>query len=329
MGTCISKCKPATEEFKHPIQVKLVISHSPSLSTVSIPRNPSKNQLSPLSYSPTSSTTSSNSSVGTSTTITTTTTTSSTSPSISKDRSFSNEFLWSCIKENPHIIQVDPIPLDLGPTKASIRNTQERQSKTDIAVGKQPIPRRTQSQPTQIARQKSFREEKEKERRSRASLPRRNVGTQSPSRRFNGVTYRDPLKNPVEESRNHGANYRGLSPSPSRRFNGANRGLSPSPSRRFNGQDLPRNPQDETCKNTISRRGLSKSPSRKLNGDACKSITKDQLKENIRPTSCTHQIKSQIDQSVVEDVVSDQESNSLPMEDIDNPLISLDCFIFL
>lgn len=44
--------------------------------------------------------------------------------------------------------------------------------------------------------------------------------------------------------------------------------------------------------------------------------------------SCIHRISSKIDEVAVREAVGDLDA-VVAMEDIDNPLISLDCFIFL
>lgn len=69
-------------------------------------------------------------------------------------------------------------------------------------------------------------------------------------------------------------------------------------------------------------------------------------KENVRPASSnnnfsrnrtnlrnretyTHRIATKIDEMVVQEGMSNEDINSIPTEDINNPLIALDCFIFL
>lgn len=45
--------------------------------------------------------------------------------------------------------------------------------------------------------------------------------------------------------------------------------------------------------------------------------------------TCIHRISSKIDELAVEEALRHQDNDAILMEDIDNPLISLDCFIFL
>jgi hypothetical protein len=111
---------------------------------------------------------------------------------------------------------------------------------------------------------------------------------------------------------------------------------SPSPSRRFNGSALTSNISD----NCVSKRMIN-SPkvsvshySRSVNSS---SIRKESVKAVISsPNNSSRRINSsglnlRQKETVVKDVVCSNHHNkdSTIMEDIDNPLISLDCFIFL
>lgn len=239
---------------------------------------------------------------------------------------------------------------------------------------KQSIPKCTQIQPPKKAhesspspvRQRSFR--KEAERDKQVSLPKRNSGSQSPLRRFNaGIRSPKVLSNPQDVAPKRQVSCRGLSPSPSQRFNGVTgrdlsrnlqgRGVSPSPSRRFDRNDgqIPLvNPQEEKCKRGgTTCRGLSPSPGRKISVNPHRSVSRNPPKEqqfrrgvgftgNASPlvaagknlpkmNSCLKiHPNPQVDQNFVGGIISyHDDSHSLSMEDIDNPLISLDCFIFL
>ncbi|KAL5982728.1 hypothetical protein ACLOJK_016804 [Asimina triloba] len=339
MGTCISKCQTTSEECKQQhIQIhkpctppndeefKYPILRSPSPPTIPT----SKNQHSPPpTYSPVSS---SSTTASDSSNVSSISTATSTTSSLNlKDRSFSNDFLKSCIKDNPHILKAEVSPRKQAPTnKSCVTTNQEWRIKTNAAAEKQQTPRIPQiqySQPTQvITRQKSSREDHTRRRSPAASIHRRNSGGQSPSRRFNGggpaaADHREPLKKSVSSRRS----------------------LSPSHSRRFNAQDVPGS-------SPIARRGLSSSPSRRfINGttDRCRSFARNRTgsdqyyyckcrstpfmeNEVTRPAAnCVRQIKSQFDRKAVGDAVSSQESDSLCMEDMDNPQVALDCFIFL
>ncbi|GMP46729.1 hypothetical protein CsSME_00014776 [Camellia sinensis var. sinensis] len=288
MGSCISKFKPKRENqqvFNH-VQDKLVISQPPisstSLSSTKQPLSPTK---SPASTSSVSSFSCTNSNTSSSLSL-------SSSSICSKERSFSNEFLWSCVKKNPHIIRIDQIKGSLQkpvPTKAHVQ-------KPSVARVKQSIesipPRRVTStmqkrscanSPT-LTRKKSFRREPERPN-STYYLPSRALRSPSPSRRFSGG-----LTNSAKES---------------------------------------------CCKS----RAASKA-------NAMNSGLSLIKKENVRPASpinnssrhrtclmdremCTYRIGSRIDEIVVGKVLSNQDIEAIPMEDIDNPLIALDCFIFL
>lgn len=115
---------------------------------------------------------------------------------------------------------------------------------------------------------------------------------------------------------------------------------SPSPSRRFNGESG-RGVSTGTPKENISKRTVAS----KVNA-AANSVSSSLRKENLRQMSpyinsnhhlgsrlknretCIHRISSKIDEVAVEEALANHDSDA-PMEDIDNPLISLDCFIFL
>ncbi|KAJ0087109.1 hypothetical protein Patl1_08230 [Pistacia atlantica] len=307
MGCCISKFRPkkskiSIEELNH-VQDKLVISQAPKIPT---PIHLS-NKISPSPSSPPSCT----SSVSSFTCSTGNTAEScssiSTASSVlsSKDRSFSNEFLWSCVKENPHIVRINSIKeaaLSLAtskvhaqkfdsPAKSFLAPTPIKHSIPQRVNGSTPQKRVRSSSPTTLTRQKSFRMEPERQN-SSYSLPSRTLRSPSPSRRFtSGESNRGFLTNTTKESC-------------SKRVVGA-----------------------------------------KVN--AINSVSSSLRKENFRPASpsnnnsmglrlcsrnrdtCTYRIGSKIDEVAAGEAVAQHESECIPMEDIDNPLISLDCFIFL
>lgn len=111
---------------------------------------------------------------------------------------------------------------------------------------------------------------------------------------------------------------------------------SPSPSRRFNGDNYNYNYKGGLVDGTLKEKSV---------------VTKGSLvnyarNENLRPASpnniltrnrenlrnkgtCTHHIGSKIDEMEVGEGLVNEDSKSIPLEDIDNPLIALDCFIFL
>ncbi|GLT65864.1 hypothetical protein SLA2020_382670 [Shorea laevis] len=259
MGSCISKCRPkkhSPEEFDR-VQDKLVISQAPKTPSFS-----HKNKISPSPPSPTTSTSSTSSLTCTTSNATTASSLSSTASSGlgSKDRSFSNDFLWSCIKENPHIVRINSL-------KENAFSACAHQT-----------------------RQKSFR--REPERPSPAySLPSRTLRSPSPSRRYNGDRSGPLLTSASAE--NHSKRVVGNSK--------ANTVISSVPLSLRNKENFrPASPS-----NIISSRPRP-------------------------PCLRTHRIGSKIDEVAVGKALSDHEMiDSIPMEDIDNPLISLDCFIFL
>ncbi|KAH7567962.1 hypothetical protein ACOSP7_009737 [Xanthoceras sorbifolium] len=296
MGCCISKCKPkktySLEDCYSHVQDKLVISQvqEPPKTTPNILVS---NKISPCPLSPpTCSSSSSSFTCATSNTTDSCSSSLSTASSVlsSKDRSFSNEFLWSCVKENPHIIRINSIKeasLGLSTSKVQAHNKLDSLAKSlRQSPLKQSIPQKRirSSSPTTLTRQKSFRKE------------------------------------PAADQRFHSSSSRTL--------------RSPSPNRIFNG-DNNRTLKDQSC----SKRMVDA----KVNAINSVSFSSYLKRENFRPASpsnttlmglrlalknretCTHRIGSKIDETAVQQALAHHES----MEDIDNPLISLDCFIFL
>ncbi|KAL8251392.1 hypothetical protein R6Q59_035085 [Mikania micrantha] len=147
MGCCISKPQPHPNPGGVGVQDKLVISHQSSP-----PPQKTKTIQSPPSVSFTCSTQSISSSLSSA----------SSASSIAFSKTFSNEFLQSCVLENPQIVGLDPIK-KIGDVKQSHKRPRA-------------------ASPT-LTRQKSFRIEKER-------LPNGRIRSPSPSRRFN---QRQPL----------------------------------------------------------------------------------------------------------------------------------------
>ncbi|KAK6257605.1 hypothetical protein QUC31_001064 [Theobroma cacao] len=301
MGSCISKCRPKKyfiQDFSH-VQDKLVISQAPKTPL------PVSNKISPLPLSPTiSSSSSSVSSFSNTTTSSCSSISSSASVLSSKDRSFSNEFLWACVKENPHIIRINSIKeasLALATAKSPTQKlgspvkpavAPAKQSILQREKGSTPQKRGRSSSPTALTRQKSFRKEHDRLN-SACNLPSRSLRSPSPSRRFSPGDYS-----------------RGILASTSKEICSSKRIVGP-----------------------------------KVN--ALNSVSSSLRKDNFRPSSpmishpsplksCLrnretfiHRISSKIDESALRAALSQQENDSITMEDIDNPHISLDCFIFL
>ncbi|XVE55251.1 hypothetical protein DITRI_Ditri03aG0144300 [Diplodiscus trichospermus] len=301
MGSCISKCRPKKHHFCH-VQDKLVISSQAAPKT---PIPSVSNKISPFPVSPTISSSSSISS------FTCTTSTSSSCSSVSssasvlssKDRSFSNEFLWACVKENPHITRINSIKeasLALSTTKSPNQKLDSlvkpvvgpaRQAITPRKKGSTPLKRGRSRSPSTLTRQKSLRMEPAGPN-SAYYLPGRSLRSPSSSRRFIG--------------------------------DNSNRGILASTSK-------------EICS------------SKRIVGPKVNALS-SMRKENLRPSSpklsshpsplikpCLrnqetfiHRISSKIDESALRAaLLSQQENDSITKEDIDNPLISLDCFVFL
>ncbi|XP_040995743.1 integrator complex subunit 6 homolog [Juglans microcarpa x Juglans regia] len=295
MGSCISKCRPKKhpqEQFSH-IQDKRVVSQAPKT-----PSTPHSNKVSPSPLSPTSSTSSVSSLTCTASNTTTSSSLSSSASSVlsSKDRSFSNEFLWSCVKENPHVVRINSVK------ENSALLSKVHIQKTDLVAKPIAAPLK---HPQKAA----------------ASIPQKRVRSSSPKPLTRQKSFR---RNP--EWPNHAYS------TPSRTLK------SPSPSRRYNNGDrygpvLIHAPLECHSKHMVKPNTVS-------------SVQSSVRKENLRPTSpksnssrlrpclrnretCIHRIGSKIDEMAVGKALSDFDIDSIPMEDIDNPLISLDCFIFV
>ncbi|XP_027190232.1 uncharacterized protein [Cicer arietinum] len=282
MGCCISKCTP--DDKQHPLQQqqqqqsqfnkhlqdKLVISQPSPISQTPTTTtfHYSSNKISPSPPSPTSSI--SSLTCTTSNTISSSASSfSSTNSLTSKDRSFSNEFLWSCYKENPHITRIKESSHSFTPKKIVINPSPIKQPPPQ----NMPQKRMRSNSPTNLTRQKSFRKEVE-------VLP---LKTNNVSRMF---------------------------------------GSSPSPSRRFN-TTLSDNSVSKRMMNNTTKVSCVKGASSSPNNSSRRLHSSTGLNLRHRETK--------IDETVVKDVHSSHHHNmdSTIMEDIDNPLISLDCFIFL
>ncbi|KAF3446702.1 hypothetical protein FNV43_RR11882 [Rhamnella rubrinervis] len=333
MGSCISKCIPRKhsqlEEFDHhhhhhDVQDKLVIFQAPTSSTT--PNNiiPLSNKISPSPPSPSNSSTTSSVSSFTCTTTSkyssSSSTTSSSASSVicSKNRSFSNEYLWSCYKENPHIIRINspketitPSSLPAKPRKLEAAKQQPSHRKVSNCSSTTPQKRVRSRSPT-LTRKKSFRKDQPEI--------------------CNIYTYS------LQESRSL------RSPSPSRRFSNTNNGDKYGGVHATNSQKLSQSKR-------MSGTGTTTLLDSKVNTAAYASGLSYSRMENLRPPTpnsiCSssrlgppclrstretfiHRIGSKIDEFAVGEALAHPDNgDAIPMEDIDNPLISLDCFIFL
>ncbi|GLT34296.1 hypothetical protein SLA2020_088190 [Shorea laevis] len=303
MGSCFSKCRhkkysfeEKEEEFEH-TRDKIIISQTPKNPL------PISNKVSPFPLSPITTTSSCFSSASapsyTSTTSSNSTSVSSCSYSVlsSKDRSFSNEFLWACVKENPHIIRINSIKEAALASASSKPHAQKLESPSKpVAVPKKekgfsPHKRGRSSSPIALPRQKSFRKEPEVLNPGYSSLQSRTLKSPSPSRRFSGEFGR------------------GISSNTSKA----------NCSKRFRGRKVtPVNP-------------VSSSSPRNENFHPVSPISSSS--EQLRPClrnreTCIHRITSKIDEIAVAAALTEQDGDTA-MEDIDNPLISFDCFTFI
>ncbi|KAE8684505.1 pentatricopeptide repeat-containing protein [Hibiscus syriacus] len=321
MGCCISKCKPKNyymDDFSH-VQDKLVISSSQQAPKTPIPL---AKKISPLPLSPTISSSSSVSSFTCSAISTATGSCSSASSSASstlssKDRYFSTEFLWACVKENPHIVRINSIK-EASRTLAVTKSPPQISNspvKPVVALAKQGSPARENGRSTPqkrgrsnsqstLTRQKSFRKDPDYRLNSPYNyLPSRVLRSPSPSRRFNG------------DNNNINNNYRGLLASTSKEICSSKRTVGPK----------------VNALNSVSssqRRENFRVSSPKLNSHEPSTPLKSCLRNR---ETLVHRISSKIDKTALRAALSSQQENeSVTMEeDIVNPLISLDCFIFL
>ncbi|XP_055835014.1 uncharacterized protein LOC129903475 [Solanum dulcamara] len=320
MGSCISKCNPQKnpqedDDHHHEcVKDKLVISQAPISPRIPLPSStiqPRKLVSSSPSSSSSSCSVSLSSFSSTATNVTLSSSLSSSSSSSSssyfKDRSFSNDFLLSCAQEHDHI-------LDIKKNKVSNQNTSTMftsgkkylQSPSSSTMSKQPSPRRECNSTTTpkkrpranspiMVRQKSFRKELDQQ----LMIKGGNIGNNNHTSSITS-TYHFPSNTRTTLK----------SPSPSRRF--------PSNS---NGDHM----KESSFRNSKGNNGsvVSRSSSlRRENHFTPKNEGK--MRNHVLP------ISPKIDEMEIGEVKSnDQKLDSFLMEDINNPLIALDCFIFL
>ncbi|CAL0317949.1 unnamed protein product [Lupinus luteus] len=280
MGCCISIPENhSLENQLHTVQDKLVISQAPPTSNILYPSKKLKH-ISPSS--PTSST----SSICSFTCTTNSNSTTSSSSLTFKDRSFSNEFLWSCYKENPHIIRINSLKEathSFVPTKPKVTSS----PMSNLAPIRQSPPQKKRvrsNSPVNLTRQKSFRKE---------------VADQRLGSSYNLAS--GMLR----------------SPSPSRRFNGDN-----TLSKKMSGPKT--NVSYSHSSSSLRKENIKPiSPN-----NSSRRLTHSGLRHR---ESCNYKVNdSKIDETnMVKEVVSNNGVDSGLIEDIENPLVSFDCFIFL
>ncbi|KAG6432574.1 hypothetical protein SASPL_104154 [Salvia splendens] len=266
MGSCISKCKPKkkSKEEDVVVQDKVAISRDPPPTEITI--MPSHKPLSPISSTASFSSFSCSAAATAASSVSSSSSSSYSTNCVSKDRSFSNEFLRSCAKENPHAIA------GLNVQKTAPLFPNEIPSRNLPPSPAPAVKKRARAASPTLVRQKSFRKE-----------PNRGIRSPSPSRRFNGDGNRIF---PFRESGYNGK------PAGSGGCNAA--------------------PKRESFRGAVPRRESFRAPKAELSTSRVYSSVRkiDGFREHI---------SSKIEGKEI-DVV---------MEDIDNPHIALDCFIFL
>lgn len=357
MGSCISKCIPRKhsqlEEFDHHrhhhdhdhVQDKLVISQArtnttqASICAINIPFS---NKVSPCPPSPSNSSTCSISSLACTTTSkyasssSNTSSTSSTASSVicsSKDRSFSNEFLRSCYRENPHIVRINSLKESscaLSSLPAAKPRKLESSAKPVLATAAKP----QQQPPTRLQKASNWSN-------TGANTPQKRVrsSTSPTPRRTKSFRKDQPAERPISTySVQQGVRALQRSPSPSRRFSNTNNGdklggvvssthrSESSPSKRMNGYNMAHSsgsgcPRTENILRPSNPNSSCMGSSNRVVGRPCW-----RSRETL-----IQRIGSKIDDIAVGSPLAHPHDNinSIPMEDIDNPLIALDCFIFL
>ncbi|XP_009617013.1 uncharacterized protein LOC107770514 [Nicotiana tabacum] len=317
MGSCISKCNPQKdfqEEDNHLdnhecVRDKLVISQAPISPKISLPSSSSTIQKR-VSSSPSSSSSSvslsSFSSIVTNTTLSSSLSSSSSSSSSScfKDRSFSNDFLLSCAQEHDHILDIKKINKGTTCVTQSMSSTMLRSSSSSSSLSKPPSPRRECNSTTPkkrpransptIVRQKSFRKEPDQQ------LKGGNIGnnTLNATSTYHHFPNRTTLK----------------SPSPSRRF----------PSNLNGDSSFRRSVVSKGNNGNILSRSSSLRRENHINNNQPAITPKREGKMRN-----ALQVSPKIDEMEIGEVKSSHDLDSFLMEDINNPLIALDCFIFL
>ncbi|XP_071925817.1 uncharacterized protein [Coffea arabica] len=313
MGSCISKCRPKKkfkrdcncmeEDFSH-VQEKLVISQPPL--PIQNPVSPSPSVTSSTSFSSVSCANSSTSSGFSNASSLSSSSSCSSSIPVSKDRSFSNEFLWSCVKENPQIIGRNLVKGNLEKSSMNM-SSKVHPCKFDLPI-KQAIPerhggstpkKRARANSPTLIRQKSFRKEPEHKVSSSPTyqLPSRTLmmRSPSPSRRFTGDSFRDSPMNTAKEIYSR----RAAVP----KANSINPIPTSSSIMRKDSFRIPPSPSYDLGKsNTILK---------------------------SREALITQQIGSRNSPIAVGQKEANQDVESMVVEDVNNPLIALDCFIFL
>lgn len=317
MGSCISKCR-SKKKFKEDhslVHDKLVISQAPvSVINPQItdrPVSPAPSSVSSASFSSFSCSNGGPSNVFSM--ASSSSSSSSLCSACTKDQSFSNEFLSSCVKENPRVIGLNQTKKCLE--KSTVYSRIQPQNNLEQLVKPFVEPILEKSITVESFSDEMVQEETLKKR-ARAASPTP-VRQKSFRREHNSAT-----SNPI----------RGLM-------------RSPSPSRRFTGENISR-----TTPTNVSKNNSCRTSSLILRANTNISASSGRKKENSRPQSASpnhdikrrntaivskrdvinQQVNAKIDDISIGEFQCNQGMDMDPvLEDINNPLISLDCFIFL
>ncbi|CAN1176009.1 hypothetical protein LINPERHAP2_LOCUS32284, partial [Linum perenne] len=194
----------------------------------------------------------------------------------SKDRSFSNEFLWSCVKENPQILYLDSIKE--SSYKLAADSPVWEQGKQSVSNLQKRV---RSSSPSNLTRQKSF----------WGDYCDEGSVMSSPSRRFSDLESRGISSISIDENCSH-------------RVTGVKLNAARSIS-----AYVKKDESNFAAPVTVYSPPASKKKNRE---------------------TLIHRISSKIDVLAVAEAMARYEGEFDAMEeDIDNPMISLDCFIFL
>lgn len=229
---------------------------------------------------------------------------SSSAPSSKLDPSFTNDFLWSCVKENPQLLNGNGDYLPIIKVANPRRNSLPIRCQTNGKKPNRPI--KDFSGPMQSLQRVVVR-----------SAPQKRPRCNSPSNLTRQKSFRrEPEVEPARPVSRSGRDLRPMSPSSSKRFigeghNNLGRNLTSS-MRRENCYVRPPSPSNKGY-NGNSRR----------NGRCNNLLVKKEDEDMING------VNSKIKEMKMGGLVSSQDMDMMPIEDAENPHIALDCFIFL
>ncbi|CAA3028067.1 Hypothetical predicted protein [Olea europaea subsp. europaea] len=319
MGSCISKCrsKKKFEEDLNLVHDKLVISQT-QVSVINPqindrPVSPAPSSVSSVSFSSFSCSNGGPSNGCSMASSLSSTSTSSSTAMCTKDRCYSNEFLCSCVKENPHVVR-------LNQTKKNLENSavySRIQPRNNFEHSIKPV--------VELVLKKSIVQGNFSDEMVQEETPKKRARASSPTI-IRQKSFRKEQNSAISNS---------------------NRGLmrSPSPSRRFSGDNMSR-----TSPTNASKKGSCRNSSTISRANTNISSSSGRKRENSRPRTASpshdlnrrnteimskrdvinRQVNAKIDDISTGEVQCNQGMDrDFIMEDINNPLIALDCFIFL